>query len=67
MPVLNGSELLEKIRGKKKLESIPVIVYSSYSQHAAEQLSIINDTESYITKPITFMELKAVLERIVGI
>lgn len=67
MPVLNGSELLEKIRGEKKLQSIRVIVYSSYSQHAAQQLSIVSDTESYITKPITFMELKAVLQSVLGL
>ena len=67
MPVLNGSELLEKIRGEKKLQSIRVIVYSSYSQPAAQQLSIVSDTESYITKPITFMELKAVLHSVLGL
>lgn len=67
MPVLNGSELLEKIRGEKKLQSIRVIVYSSYSQHAAQQLSIVNGTQSYITKPLTFMDLKEVLKEVLGL
>lgn len=64
MPVLNGNEFIEKIRAVKKLEPIRVIVYSSYSETAAEQLSIIHDTETYITKPNTFTELTAVLKNI---
>ncbi|TDO73141.1 response regulator receiver domain-containing protein [Flavobacterium chryseum] len=64
MPVLNGNEFIEKIRAVKKLEPIRVIVYSSYSETAAEQLSIIHDTETYITKPNTFTELTAVLKTI---
>lgn len=64
MPVLNGSEFIEKMRGDDKLKSIAVIVYSSYSQNAAAQLSIINDTERYISKPNSFTELTALLRNI---
>lgn len=64
IPVLNGSEFIEKMRAVEELQPIPVIVYSSYSENAAEQLSIIHDTERYITKPNSFKELTAVLKSI---
>lgn len=67
MPVINGNELIEKIRAVKKLESIRIIVYSCYSQSAAEQLSIIHDSETYITKPNSFEELTSVLKEILGL
>jgi CheY-like chemotaxis protein len=64
MPVLNGNEFIEKMRAVEELQPIPVILYSSYSETAADQLSIIHDTERYITKPHTFTELTAVLKSI---
>lgn len=64
MPVINGNEFIEKMRAVKKLQAIRVIVYSSYSESAAEQLSIIHDTETYINKPNTFNELTTVLKNI---
>lgn len=64
MPVMNGNEFLEKMRDVEDLRPIPVILYSSYSENAAEQLSIIHDTERYITKPNSFKELTAVLKSI---
>lgn len=64
MPVLNGNEFIEQLRAVKELEKLPVILYSTYSEDAAEQLSIIHDTEKYITKPSSFEELTAVLKNI---
>ncbi|QSB25457.1 response regulator [Flavobacterium sp. CLA17] len=66
MPVINGCEFLQKMRKVEQLRQIPVILYSTYSEAAAEQLSITQDTEKYITKPNTFVELKAVLKDILG-
>ena len=64
MPVLNGNEFIQKMRTVEKLKPIPVIIYSSYSENAAAQLSIINDTERYISKPNSFAELTALLKNI---
>jgi len=64
MPVLNGNEFIEKMRAVEKLKPIPVIVYSSYSETAAAQLSIIHDAQRYISKPNTFAELAAMLKNI---
>ncbi|MHC0443188.1 response regulator [Flavobacterium sp. 3-210] len=64
MPVLNGSEFLEKMLQVQQLSEIPVILYSTYSVEAAEQLGINEHTERYITKPNSFVELKAVLKHI---
>lgn len=67
MPVINGNEFIDKMRAVEKLQSIRIIVYSSYSESAAEQLSIIHDTESYICKPNSFNELVLVLKNILGL
>lgn len=64
MPSMNGCEFLEKMRQLKQLRRIPVILYSNYSQAAAEHLCITKGTEKYITKPNSFNELKAVLKNI---
>lgn len=64
MPILNGNEFIEKMRAVEKLKPIPVIIYSSYSENTAAQLSIIHDTERYITKPNSFTELTALLKNI---
>lgn len=59
-----GMNLYKKIRTVEKLKPIPVIIYSSYSENAAAQLSIINDTERYISKPNSFSELTELLKNI---
>ena len=66
MPIINGCEFLQKMRKVEQLRQIPVILYSTYSEAAAEQLCITQDTEKYITKPNTFVELKEVLKDILG-
>lgn len=63
MPVLNGNELIGQMRDVVKLQAIPVILYSSYSETAAERLCIINGSQ-YITKPNNFNELVALLKEI---
>lgn len=64
MPVLNGNEFLAKMRVVKRLAVIPVIVYSTYSQAAAETLCIVHENEQYITKPSNFNDLKVLLDSI---
>ncbi|WP_426485221.1 response regulator [Flavobacterium sp. 2] len=64
MPVLNGNEFIEKIKTVERLRSIPVVIYSTYSEAAAEQLLIVQDGQKYITKPNSFSELKSLLKNI---
>ncbi|WP_456311696.1 response regulator [Pseudomonas shirazensis] len=64
MPVWNGNEFIDQMRGVVELQSIPVILYSTYSETAAEQLCITHDADKYITKPDSFKELTAVLRSI---
>ena len=64
MPVLNGNEFLKKMKEVQQLRKIPVILYSSYSESAAEHLCITQDADRYITKPNNFEQLTAVLKDI---
>ncbi len=57
MPIMNGHEMLERLRSCPDLKSIPVIMLTAYSDrrdisHAAE-LGISN----YVTKPFDFTDL----------
>jgi CheY-like chemotaxis protein len=67
MPVLNGDEFIKKMREVVQLRQIPIILYSTYSTDAAEQLSITQMTDRYITKPSTFVELTSVLKSILDV
>lgn len=57
MPVMNGHEMLERLRGRPDLKSIPVIMLTAYSDRTdvskAAELGISN----YVTKPFDFAEL----------
>lgn len=57
MPVMNGHEMLERLRSRPDLKHIPVIMLTAYSDRAdigkASELGISN----YVTKPFDFADL----------
>jgi len=52
MPVLDGFQIMEKIRGDKEIPSIPVIVLSAENSREAEQKSYDLGAALYLNKPI---------------
>lgn len=67
MPDMNGQDFIEQIRKEKRLIGIPVILYSTYSEEAAEQLSLTAGTEYFISKPYNFEDLKNILKNVLQI
>ena len=67
MPDMNGQDFIEQIRKEKRLIGIPVILYSTYSEEAAEQLSLTAGTEYFISKPHNFEDLKNILKNVLQI
>lgn len=60
MPVINGIELLEKIRACKP--SIAVILVTAYDNYAME--AVKNNAFSYLLKPINRFELKTTIDKL---
>ncbi|MNR24262.1 Response regulator rcp1 [compost metagenome] len=66
MPLLSGSETLEKIRENDRFKNIPVIAIYSTSAN----MTGVNDTfglgaNVYIVKPISFMDLKKIIVKVI--
>lgn len=66
MPLLSGSETLEKIREDDRFKNIPVIAIYSTSAN----MTGVNDTfglgaNVYIVKPISFMDLKKIIVKVI--
>lgn len=60
MPVVNGIELLEKIRACKP--SIAVILVTAYDNYAMD--AVKHNAFSYLLKPVNRFELKATIEQL---
>ena len=63
MPVMNGVELVRKMRENEVTKSVPVIVVST--DRSAQRMNELKaaGVQAYLTKPITPEELKATVER----
>lgn len=67
LPVIDGLEVLKRIRGDEKLKNIPVIMLTAKSEEIDKILGLELGADDYITKPFSVRELtarvKAVLRR----
>ena len=63
MPVMNGVELVRRMRTMELLKSIPVIVVST--DCSTRRMADMKEAgvQAYLTKPITPEELKSIVER----
>jgi CheY-like chemotaxis protein len=67
MPVKNGQECLEEIRGNNKLKHIPVIIYSTSSSRSHVDETFNNGANLYVLKPESFIDLKLIAKEIFSI
>jgi sigma-B regulation protein RsbU (phosphoserine phosphatase) len=59
MPGINGIEVLETLRAKRRLASLPVIMVSAASEHESVVRCIELGAEDYLTKPVNVTMLRA--------
>jgi phosphoserine phosphatase RsbU/P len=59
MPVVGGIQVLETLRAKKKLGSLPVIMVSAASEQESVVRCIELGAEDYLTKPVNVTMLRA--------
>ncbi len=66
MPDVSGLEVLQYMRQHPQLMDIPVIVVSAKSMPADVKIGMDAGASAYLTKPVGFMDLKQVVEKIFG-
>lgn len=67
MPRKNGFECLEEIKSDKKLQKLPVIIYSTSLNMDVADLLYNKGAHYYIRKPGNYSELKKVIQRVLDI
>ncbi len=65
MPIMNGVECLETIRGKLGLKKTVVIIYSTSSSYQDIEDTFDKGANVYITKPTSFTDLKNSLRQVI--
>lgn len=66
MPDISGLEVLRYMRRDPRLKHIPVIILSAKSTPPEIQEGLDAGADLYLTKPITFKELKAAVEQVLA-
>jgi len=66
MPDISGLEVLRYLRGEPKLPKIPFVVVSAKSTSAAIRNGQDAGASVYMTKPVSYLDLKDALEKALG-
>jgi CheY-like chemotaxis protein len=64
MPLKNGFECLEEIRGEKRFDDMPIIIFSTSSQPSAIDQVFNAGAQLYVRKPNDFTQLKKVIKHV---
>jgi CheY-like chemotaxis protein len=65
MPVLDGWEVLKKVKSEQLLVNIPVIMYSTTSGIREKQIAEDLGANCFVTKPDNFKLVKSMLEIVI--
>ena len=66
MPVMDGIQVLKELKASPDTESIPVIMLTAASQEKDVITGFDSGAADYVTKPFSFPELLARLNRVLG-
>ena len=66
MPILDGFGVLERMKGHKQLESIPVLMVSTESEDESVQRALDAGVRGYLPKPFTPDELATAIRETVS-
>lgn len=65
MPVMNGLEMIQKLRGESSLTGIPILFLSTESDDGVKQQAKAAGATGWITKPFKPEQLLAVVTKLV--
>ncbi len=66
MPVMNGHEMLERLKNSPDIKDIPVIVLSAFSEAKDIAKAAKLGIADYVTKPFDFPELMGKISNVLG-
>jgi CheY-like chemotaxis protein len=66
MPVLDGFQLIEKMRGEAALDKIPVVAISAGGQDARERAMKLG-VDAFLKKPVRFAEVMETVKQLLRI
>ena len=66
MPVMNGHEMLERLKNSPELKDIPVIMFTAYSDAKDVAKAAELGIADYVTKPFDFTELVGKITNALG-
>jgi len=64
LPKLNGLEVLRRIKSDPSLKTIPVVMLTSSDQEVDIVKSYMNGANSYVSKPMDFVEFTAAVNNL---
>ena len=67
MPVMNGIDVLRKVKAVPLLAKIPFVIISGHSNPYIVQAAHDLGVAAYLTKPVTIAEFLAVIRRFLGV
>ena len=66
LPKVNGFEILQALRERSALKTLPVVVLSSSNQDRDMQKSYALGANGYVQKPVDFDQFRNVIRRIIA-
>ena len=66
MPVMNGFQVLRKLKSQEETKNIPVLILTSKVQEKDVVFGLEAGAEDYLTKPFSFAELNARVNRVLA-
>ena len=64
MPKIGGIEVLQAIRSNRKLQSIPVVVFTSSGERRDIAVCYQNGANAYVIKPVGFQDFQTTVQSI---
>jgi len=65
MPIMDGKEMLVKLRTHSQFKDLPVIIFSTSGSEKDKQFAEDNNAE-FISKPASYSELKSLVQQFVS-
>lgn len=66
MPVMNGWELLDKLKQNSAYKDVPVIMYTTSSEERDRKTAMDLGALCFITKPDNFKSIKSILQVVIN-
>jgi len=65
MPVMNGHEVVKKLRLRKVFDRIPIVLFTTSSQ-PYDKFNALNYNAGFMTKPLNYSQMDAIAESFIG-